>query len=218
MDNSVLYDHRFSAAEVQAKQQVWKVLCEMILQKYLSPSDKVLDIACGYGDFLNHIKAKEKYGIDLGNFNKNYLNSDIQYSDRGIEGLGSYEESSFDVIFMSNFLEHLPNKRAVEDLLKQCHSLLKPQGSLLVLGPNVSVVKGRYWDYWDHHVPISDHSMDEALNLCGYETVYSLKKFLPYTTKLSLPKLPIFVKIYLSCPWVWKILGEQFFIQAKKKT
>ena len=59
---------------------------------------------------------------------------------------------SADVVFTSNFLEHLPDKATLELLLDQALLAMKPGGRLLILGPNLRYLPGQYWDFYDHHL------------------------------------------------------------------
>jgi predicted SAM-dependent methyltransferase len=52
---------------------------------------------------------------------------------------------SLDVVFTSNFLEHLPDKASVEQTVKEAGRALKPGGRLICMGPNVKYLPGAYW-------------------------------------------------------------------------
>ncbi|WP_373479291.1 hypothetical protein [Geminocystis sp.] len=60
-----LYNNRFDPQQRKAKLLLWKTLIKDFLQTYINPNGSVLDIGGGYGEFINNIKAKEKYLIDL---------------------------------------------------------------------------------------------------------------------------------------------------------
>ena len=58
--------------------KVWRAITEYI-QPYVGEDKTVLDLGCGYGDFINQIQAKKKYGLDLGPDVKDYINKDVQF-------------------------------------------------------------------------------------------------------------------------------------------
>jgi predicted SAM-dependent methyltransferase len=60
-----------------------------------------------------------------------------------------------DVIFTSNFFEHLVSKQALSQTILQAKKCLVPGGRLIAMGPNIRFVGGAYWDFWDHiwHLP-----------------------------------------------------------------
>ena len=58
------YQLRFSKL-ADYRDEVWKILTAEFFQSYLKPDSRILDLGCGWGEFINHIKAAEKFGMDL---------------------------------------------------------------------------------------------------------------------------------------------------------
>ena len=121
-----------------------------------------------------------------------------------------------DVVFTSNFLEHLPDKKSLDRLLDQVMLTLKLGGRFLILGPNLRYLSGQYWDFYDHHLALTHLSLSEALKLKGFTIDVCINRFLPYTTQGALPTHPNLLWLYLKLPFVWRLLGKQFFIVARK--
>ena len=120
-------------------------------------------------------------------------------------------------MFTSNFFEHLPDKRALLDTLEESMRVLKPGGKLLVLMPNLRYVGQRYWDYFDHHLPLTHHSLVEGLTMVGFVTDRVIARFVPYTVKDSPVRVRSgLVRMYLRMPFVWRFLGRQMFVAAHK--
>ncbi|WP_026942509.1 class I SAM-dependent methyltransferase [Hellea balneolensis] len=213
---SELYKIRFSEEELPRKNAIWKVLCEDFFSKYISENDVVLDVACGYGEFSNNIKSKRKITVDLNMDAKAYLNSDVEFNYCSATELSRVCNNEIDRAFTSNFLEHLPDKDALDTVIGEVFSALKPGGKFIIMGPNLRYLAGEYWDFYDHHLGLTHLSLGEALRLKGFEIEMSIDKFLPYTTQGALPTHPLLVKIYLKVPLIWKLLGKQFFIVAQK--
>jgi hypothetical protein len=85
------------------------------------------------------------------------------------------------------------------------------------MGPNIRYLAGKYWDFYDHHLPLSHLSLEEGLVQSGYRIQHIIPRFLPYTTvKTVLPQYPVLVALYLRVPLVWRILGRQFLVVAAK--
>jgi SAM-dependent methyltransferase len=211
-----LYKIRFSEEEIPRKNEIWKVICKKFIQKYIKPSDTVVDVACGYGEFINNISAKRKIAIDINPDAQKLLNSDVEFKLSKATDLGSVIGNEADIIFVSNFLEHLADKNMLEEFLEQIRIGLKPGGKFLILGPNLRYLSGKYWDFYDHHLSLTHLSLCEILEVKGFEILTCIDKFLPYSTQGALPTHPFLVSIYLRIPLAWKILGKQFFVVARK--
>ncbi len=213
---SDLYKIRFSEAELPRKNEIWRVLCSDFFQKFINPKSTVVDIACGYGEFLNNIQAKRKIAVDLNPDAKKFLEKNIEFHQCMATDLGTVVNGAADIVFTSNFLEHLPDKKVLDEFLGQVLIALKPGGKYLIMGPNLRYVPGQYWDFYDHHLGLTHLSLKEALQMRGFNIKVCIDRFLPFTTQGALPTHPLFVKIYLHFPMVWKLLGKQFFIVAEK--
>ena len=85
------------------------------------------------------------------------------------------------------------------------------------MGPNIRYLAGKYWDYFDHHVPLSHASVCEALELHGFQLAHVEPRFLPYTVKGARLRWPILVRAYLALrPLSSALLGKQFLVVAAK--
>ncbi len=67
-------------------------------------------------------------------------------------------DESLDVVFTSNFLEHLADKATLGRVLDEVGRCLRPGGRFIALGQISSICTGRPWDFWDHYVPITETS------------------------------------------------------------
>jgi SAM-dependent methyltransferase len=213
---SALYKIRFAEDVLPKKNKIWKTLCDSFFQKFIRPTDTVIDVACGYGEFTNNITAGKKIAVDLNEDSKSFLNADVEFHQCGATEIGKTLENQGDIVFTSNFLEHLPNKDVLDTFLDNVLLALKPGGKYIILGPNLRYLPGQYWDFYDHHLGLTHLSLSEALQLKGFDIEVCIDRFLPYTTQGALPTHPIFVRLYLRVPFVWRFLGKQFFIVAKK--
>jgi SAM-dependent methyltransferase len=211
-----LYRNRFPEKDLERKRRIWQILCKDFFQSYVRPTDTVLDIACGYGEFINNIRAAKKYGVDLNSDTPRFLAPDIEFCHASAADLGSLPTASIDVTFTSNFLEHLPDKQALGAVFAEVYRVLRPGGRFLIMGPNIRCVPGAYWDFLDHHLPLSHITIAEALAIGNFNIERIVDRFLPYTTRSALPQHPALVALYLKIPLVWKILGAQFFVVGRK--
>ena len=211
-----LYQVRFSDEERKAKARVWEVLCPHYFQDLIGPDQRILDLACGYGEFINNIVGRERHAIDINEESKAFLEPDIQFIKTEATNLSALEDQSIDVVFTSNFFEHLHSKTMLDQVFAEVLRVLAPGGRFVIMGPNIRFLYDKYWDFYDHHLALSDRSLGEGLTIAGYTVITSIAKFLPYTTKVSLPKGPFFVKLYLKFPLAWRFMGKQFLLVAQK--
>jgi SAM-dependent methyltransferase len=209
------YQQRFQEADLY-RDSVWKILCKDFFSKYIEPSCAVLDLGAGWGEFTRNILATKKYAMDLNpDCGKRVANhSTFLHQDCSVAW--PIGDGALDIVFTSNFLEHLPSKDLVERTLSEAFRCLKPGGKIICLGPNIKFVPGAYWDYWDHFIPITEESMAEALSLKGFCVTEKVDRFLPYTMS-GVKNPPLFtVKLYLKLRFTWPFFGKQFLVVAKK--
>jgi SAM-dependent methyltransferase len=211
-----LYQKRFPEAELAQKNAIWKVLCEGFFQRHVAATATVVDIGAGYCEFINNIRAARKIAVDLNPDVRRFAAADVQVINAPCTAITQIESSSVDVVFMSNFLEHLPSKAAVLDTFNEAHRILRDGGRIIVLQPNIRFLPGEYWDFFDHHTPLTDRSLVEGLQLAGFTPSVVHPRFLPYTTKSRLPKAAFLVRMYLWFLPLWRLIGKQALVIAIK--
>lgn len=216
VDVQKLYRSRFSEAERNAKQQIWRVLCEDFFSLFIRPSDTVLDLACGYGEFINAIDCGVRIAVDLNEESGAFLRSDVTFYNQSCAELDCIEDASLDVVFESNLFEHLADKAELQSVVETVYRKLKTGGRFIMMQPNLKYVGHAYWDFYDHTIPLTHLSCAELLRTCGFRLHTLIPRFLPYTTKGRIPQHPALVRLYLKVRPAWRILGKQFLIVAEK--
>lgn len=215
-DLQSLYRNRFSDRDREEKHRIWKVLVESFFQKWVRPGDAVLDLGCGDGEFLNHLVCARRVGVDLNPDAPSRLAPGVEFQAADVRNLSPLPDASFDVVFTSNLMEHLPSKKDVELLVREARRVLKPGGHFIALGPNLRFVGGAYWDFWDHLTPLTERSLAELLETLDFRVETQIARFLPYTTRSALPRAPWMIRLYLALPIAWRFLGGQFLLRAAK--
>jgi SAM-dependent methyltransferase len=215
-DVAKIYKDRFENTGLHRRDRVWKVLCDQFFNKRIPDGATVLDLACGYGEFINNVKAANKMAIDLNPDAPKYLGSDVRFHNILATDLPTVGSGMMDVVFTSNFLEHLPDKATCDKVMAAVYDVLKPGGQFIVMGPNIRYAYKEYWDYYDHYLPLSHLSLEEGLKLAGFTVSENIPRFLPYTMNNSTPTHDILIKAYLAIPLFWRVLGKQFLVTARK--
>lgn len=216
MELSRIYHYRFALEDRQRKDAIWQVLCQHFFQRYVPENAVVLDLGAGFCEFLRHIECRERIAVDL--------NEDItQFAPQGTKilhlpahRLAVLPENTIDIVFASNFFEHLPDKDIFLATLLEIRRVLHSGGKVLILQPNIRFLNGSYWDFIDHHLPLTDRTIVEALMLIDMRICEVIPRFLPYTTRSFLPQHPLLARLYLMFPIVWRIFGKQAWIVGVK--
>ena len=210
-----IYGTRF-AQNRDYRNQVWQILTAEFFSRYIRPTDTVLDLGCGYGEFINQVQCGRKYAMDLNPDAPKLLGAGITFLEQDCSQPWPLADGALDVVFTSNFFEHLPGKEALGRTLDEVKRCLAPGGCLIAMGPNIRYLPGSYWDFWDHHLALTDLSLEEALVTRGMSTVDRIARFLPYTMAQGSNPPLIFLRAYLRLPFAWPIFGRQFLVVSRR--
>ena len=216
---AALYANRFDDAERAWKQDVWRVLWTRVLSRWVGDADTLVDLGAGYCEFINHAVARRRIAVDLNPDTANSAAAGVEVRSASADDLGFLQRSEVDVVFTSNFLEHLPSKDVVARVFSEAARVLKPGGRFLLVGPNIRYLADQYWDFFDHHIPLSHATICELLKLHGFRIEHVEPRFLPYTVKGTRLRWSWLVSLYVSLrPLSSALLGKQFFIVGRKHT
>lgn len=206
-----LYQRRFDTEDA-TRTAVWSVLIDAWFSRYLGGVDSALDLGCGWGPFVNQIDVRHRYGIDLNADAASHLDSGVTFFEQRADEHWPLEDGALDLVFSSNFLEHLPSREAILETLGEAYRCLRPGGRLVLLGPNIKYVNGTYWDFFDHLVPLTEASLVEACEVVGFTTEEAIGRFLPYTMSGKPPPPEFLIRAYLRMRPAWRLLGRQFLV------
>jgi SAM-dependent methyltransferase len=210
------YRQRF-APVARYRERVWRILVDDCFQRYVPVDGAVLDLGCGWGEFIRNVRAGRRIAMDLNPEMPERVGAGVEAVLHDCSRPWPLGDGVLDTVFTSNFFEHLPDKDALRRTVLEACRCLKPGGRIVCLGPNIDVVQGAYWHFWDHFIPLTDESLGELLRLSGFEIERSERRFLPYTMARGFTPPPFFLKAYLRCPPAWRIFGKQFLVVARKK-
>jgi SAM-dependent methyltransferase len=196
------------------RRRVWQAICEY-LQPWVPGKARVLDIGAGYCDFINQIHAATKIAADRNPDVAGHCGPDVRFLEMpSIQAL-DLPASSVDVVFASNFLEHLsePDLAALFDRLA---SILAPGGRLILIQPNYYYSVREYWDDFTHLKAFSHTSLGDFLRSRGYDILRMEKRFIPFSFKTVLPKSYFLTRLYLSLP-VRPLAKQMLFVAARRR-
>jgi len=209
------YERRFAPRQ-DYRRRVWNVLTREFFQEYVDPRCSVLELGCGWGEFINQIKAGRKFGMDLNPSSRSRLDPSIEFLHQDCSARWPLDDAALDVVFTGNFFEHLPDKPSLGRTIREAYRCLKPGGRIICLGPNARAIPGAYWDFWDHYLPLTERSLAEGLELSGFRVVEARARFLPYTMARDRNAPVWMLSVYLKLPPLWGVFGRQFLVVAVK--
>jgi len=211
---SRIYQARF-AGRAEYRRRVWEILCSFF-SKWIPQDTVVLDLGCGHCEFINAVQAHRKYAMDLNPDSVELAAPGVSVLKQDCAEDWGLAPDTLDVVFTSNFFEHLPDKPALQRTLQNAKRSIRPGGVLVMMGPNIRYLRGAYWDFFDHYIPLTELSLVEVLKTIGFEIDVCISRFLPYTMSQGQSYPTWMLKVYLALPWVWRVFGKQFLVVARK--
>jgi SAM-dependent methyltransferase len=147
------------------------------LARHVPQGGRVIDVGCGNGKFLSVLHDLRPdlalAGVDIEDVGISDLPGFVFYHGQLEEA--AIEPSSFDAVYCSNLIEHVPDPVA---FLAKCREVLKPGGVIVGITPDhLSLDRylfGRYWAgyHYPRHTFIFNHrNIRTVLENAGFEVV-----------------------------------------------
>jgi SAM-dependent methyltransferase len=205
------YRTRFQESEVRGL--VWRHIAGWLAaQSLVGPDLDVLELAAGYGDFVRNISARRRVAMDINPLLPDLLPAGIEAVVGDCTDLSRFDEASFDLVFASNFLEHLewPD---VDRCVDEARRVLRAGGRLILVQPNFRLAARRYFDDYTHRTIFTDQSLPDYLSSRGFSIERCEPRFLPLTVKSRLSAGHRLVPLYLRLPW--RPMAGQMLVSAR---
>ena len=191
------------------RKKVWKILTPYF-QRFIDPNDTLIELGAGYCYFINEIQAKRKIAIDLFENIGQFANDEVEVHVGNALQMDFMAAASADVIFASNFLEHL-DWLQLKDLVTEMRRVLKPGGRVIIMQPNFRIAFKNYFDDYTHKTIFTDRSVVDWFESEGFRTKKKSPKFMPFSVKQTSSFLIWLIPIYLRSP-IKPLAGQMMFV------
>ena len=156
--------------EWDSAKRIWPTKNALIEEK-TNVSDKILDVACGTGSILRHLKTRgyeHLYGTEISNICVKRLTACDIGMVKSVLPKIEYNDNMFDVVIASQILEHIIDRHA---FLQEIHRILKPGGCCFLFVPNDCLGP---IDEPSHVVKFTGKSLDKELRMLISRYLFSM--------------------------------------------
>jgi SAM-dependent methyltransferase len=211
---SVSTYHETRLALDKRRSILWDTLWRFHFSKLIAPIDCVLDLGCGYGDFINAVVAKRRIAVDVWPGFPAFLDQRVESFVGSATNLDFLTDGAVDFVFASNLFEHL-SQAQFQAVLEQLRRKLSKRGTLNILQPNYRYAYREYFDDYTHISVYSHVSLCDFLRANGFEVLDVKPRFMPLTIKSRIPVSALMIRLYLASPI--KPLGKQMLVRTRPR-
>jgi SAM-dependent methyltransferase len=192
---------------LRGRRAVWREIARYV-SRDARDAATVLELGAGYCDFINEFPASRKLAFDLNPEMRAHAAADVELRIQSALDLDGIAPNSVDLVFASNFLEHL-SQDELGVLLPAIRNALRPGGRFIVVQPNYRLCREHYFDDPTHVTIFSDETLPQQMQHHGLRVLKLIPGLLPFSMNSRLPKSGFLTRLYLLSPW--KPLAAQMY-------
>jgi SAM-dependent methyltransferase len=178
------------------RHRVWRAITEYLQRYVRADSDCVVDLGAGYCDFINQIRARERFAVDIDPSGAQHCGPDVKFLCASANDLDALPQKGVDVLFASNLLEHLDDAELTR-AMAAFKRVLKPGARVIIMQPNFHYAYREYFDDYTHKKVFTHVSLRDFFEANGFSALNVIPRFLPFSLKSRLPKSYWLTKFYL---------------------
>jgi len=198
--------------ELRGRRAVWGAIARFVARDAKPEVGTLVELGAGYCDFVNQFPAKRKIAFDLNPEMRRFAARDVELRVESAVSLPGVEPGTVDLVFASNFLEHLEGEE-LDELLPAIRRALAPGGRLLLIQPNHALCAERYFDDPTHRTIFDHGNIGACLAQHGLQVVKLVPGLLPFSMNSRLPKWGWLTRLYLTLPV--RPLAAQMYVVAE---
>jgi hypothetical protein len=141
-DLSAEYRLRFGPA-AEYRRKVWRTLIDEYFARFVKPTDAVLDLGSGWGEFIDQVAARERIAIDMNPDAHTHLAPGVKLP---TDAAAPWPLADAHSTASSPAIPRAPARQQPPRALKEAHRCPKP-GGRMICPVRTSALHGRYWDF-----------------------------------------------------------------------
>ena len=99
--------HETRLTKDRRRDVLWRTLWRLHLRRHVPEDGCVLDLGCGYGDFINNVTARRRLAVDTWSEMPRHVAPGVEAHVGSIVDLDWIEDGSIDLALASNLFEHV---------------------------------------------------------------------------------------------------------------
>jgi SAM-dependent methyltransferase len=196
---------------LKGRRRVWREIVRFV-QRDAPSAHTVIELGAGYCDFINQFPARRKIAFDLNPEMARFAAPEVDLRTGEATTLPGIPSRSVDLVFASNFLEHL-RQDELDVLLPRIRCVLAPGGRLILIQPNYRLCADRYFEDPTHQTIFDDASIAKLLATQGFRVLRLEPGVLPLSMRSHLPHWGCLTRLYLCSPI--KPMAAQMYVVAE---
>ncbi|MCL4684564.1 class I SAM-dependent methyltransferase [Myxococcota bacterium] len=194
------------------RRAVWRAIVRYVTRD-AEDVGTLVELGAGYCDFVNQFPARRKIAFDLNPEMRRWADPDVELRVESAIALPGVADRSVDLVFASNFLEHL-QEAELATLLPRVRAVLSARGRLILIQPNHRRCAEHYFDDPTHVTIFDDQNIAGWLSRFGLRVVHLDPGLLPFSMNSRLPKSELMTSLYLRSPL--RPLAAQMYVVAEE--
>jgi 2-polyprenyl-3-methyl-5-hydroxy-6-metoxy-1,4-benzoquinol methylase len=146
-----------------------------IADALIAKGQKVMDIGCGYGEFLQHLKTQKDCNCTGLEFNDQSVKvareRGITIHKEFVQEHAKTNEGKYDIVSFFHLLEHIGD---IDSFLTAAIKCLKPGGTLIICVPNNNPFCYQFKEFHSLNLPPHHMGMWDEASLRGLEKIYPI--------------------------------------------